>query len=118
MIGKLSEIDLEIILRLESEEDIAKMCVINRRFREVYNMYKETIERHIMRNIYGMEKPSNFRSYTTFYKHMRQSRKYLWNYVWMWKRNDNPSNAEMRDAIRYWYTKVVNPQLVKRGVMY
>lgn len=111
-LGNSSDNDFHILLSLNTEDDIINLCTIDKRFRSICNHNKQRISKHIMKNIYGIDKPSNFREYYTFYKHFKKSRKTL---PYLMGLDDNPSSTEIKRVYTYWYTDVVNPRLVQLG---
>lgn len=107
------DITLEVILRSD-EDSIINMCKTNKSIRYICLNHKNSIAKHIMKDIYMLHKPESFTSYASFYKHFKKSRK---SAPYLYGLNENPTIQEISRVYNQWY-KHVDSQLKKKNKKY
>ena len=76
------------ILNKSNEDTILNLCKTNKNIRNICLRNKNTIAKHIMKDIYSLNKPESFTNYASFYKHFKKSRKAA---PYLHGLSDNPS---------------------------
>ena len=71
------DILLEILLKIDNLKDIKETCKSSKRFYNICKMYKETLAKHIIKNILDINKPTIFLYYKDFLNHYFQTKKNL-----------------------------------------
>lgn len=106
-----NDILLEILLKIDNLKDIKETCKSSKRFYNICKIYKETLAKHIVKNILYINKPKVFLYYKDFLKHYFQTKKNLHSEynLKQWYQNfdciiKNKINNNSFDKIR-WETK-------------
>lgn len=111
--GINNDITLEIILRSD-EDSIINMCKTNRQIRNICLQNKNSIAKHIIKDIYKLHKPESFISYASFYKHFKKTRLRA---PYLYGLNENPTIQEISIAHNQWY-KYIDSKLKKQNRKY
>ena len=97
-----SDIILEILLKSD-ETTIIQMCQTNRQIKSICLHHKNVIAKHIMQDIYQLNKPKSFLNYASFYKHFKKTKKLT---PYLYGLNDNPSIHEISRVYTKWYKHI------------
>ena len=107
-----NELKLHILLQIDNEKDLIAMCRIDKEYMEVCMRNKNVISKHIMKDIYGIHKPSTIDKYSTFYRHYKQLRKVAPH---LYGLSNDPTIEQISEAYNYWY-ELVEKKMLSKGL--